>query len=133
MPPQIVAMLNGLAGIALFGVAFFAHSKLRLTRVGCVIALIAGLVTFGSPAGDWANKLAAASPWIPFLIVLGLGLVIVADVKGKKKGADKPALIAFYLVPVFFVAFLVALPTVFDDVGDGAEKIGDKMSSFAER
>ncbi|GAA0719696.1 hypothetical protein Drose_06000 [Dactylosporangium roseum] len=120
---QITAFLSTLSGLVLFGAAYYIHQKVRLTRTACVIAAAAGLLTYTSAIGTWVNSIAAkASILLVAAVVVGI-CVIVADVKGKKKGADRPALFAFFLVPLFLVAFISTLPNVLDQVGDSVDRV----------
>lgn len=122
------SLVTALFGLALFGAAWHIHTKYRLTRLACVIAVFAGLATYASPIGIWVNDVLGNAPLILFLAVLIAIVVIVADIKGKKKGADKPALVAFFLVPLFLIGGLAALPSVLNMVGNGAERIGDRAT-----
>ena len=120
-----------LAGFVFFGVAVFAHRK-RLTRFACVLAAIAGFMTYAAAIGTAINDFAAR---FPVLLVAGVAvglIVIVVDIRGKRKGADKPALFAFYLVPIFLVAFITSLPKVLADAGDGLRKTGEQITSQME-
>lgn len=130
---QITHLLQMLSGVIMFGAAYYIHQKVRLTRTACVIASGAGFLTYTSELGGWINGVAVkASIVLVALVAVGI-CVIVADVKGKKKGADRPALFAFFLVPLFLAAFLAALPQVLQDTGKGAGKVGDRVSQQTAR
>jgi len=125
----LIAWAAGAGGLLVFGVAWFFHGKLKLTRAACILAAIGGFMTYGAGVGSWVDEIAAKVAIVAFILTLGGIGVIIADIKGKKKGADKPALVAFFLVPVFFVSFLFSLPTVFHQLGDGFGKVGDKVTT----
>jgi peptidoglycan/LPS O-acetylase OafA/YrhL len=116
--------LATLGGLLVFGAAYYIHQKVRLTRFACVLAVVAGFMTYNSAIGGYLNRYAAQVAIFTFCaVIIGIA-VIVADIKGKRKGADRPALFAFFLVPIFFVAFLASLPTVADQFGDGVQQTG---------
>ncbi len=121
------SIMDASVGLLLFVVAWFAHRK-KMTRFACIVAFIGGLATYFSPVGGWLNSLASRWPWLVFTAVAVCVIVIVADIKGKRKGADKPALFSFFLVPIFFVAFCAAIPTMLAPVGAGLDRIGDELS-----
>lgn len=126
----LLDIFEAMFGLAMFGLAWWVHDKHKsMSRLACIIALVAGLVTYGGPVGTWANNwLGGQAPLILFLLVLFGVIVIVADVKGKKKGADKPALVAFFLVPLFFIGGLASLDEVGGMIGGSIEDIGDKAT-----
>ncbi|MER7280452.1 hypothetical protein ABT369_39045 [Dactylosporangium sp. NPDC000244] len=130
---QITHILQMLGGLVLFGAAYYIHQKVRLTRTACVVAFGAGLLTYNSEIGGWVNGVAVKVSIVLFAAVLVGIAVIVADIKGKKKGADRPALFAFYLVPIFFAAFLATLPGVLSGVGGGAGKVGNHVQRQSVR
>lgn len=121
-------MLAALGGLVVFGGAYYIHQRVRLTRTACVLAAVGGFITYAGALGSWVNQYASKLGVICAVgVVVGL-CVIVADVKGKKKGADRPALFAFFLVPIFLVAGLTALSTqVAPSLRHGVEKTGTQM------
>jgi hypothetical protein len=122
-------IIGALFGFALFGAAWHIHSKYRMTRLASLISAAAGFIAYVGPAGVWLNNWLGQAPLLLFLgVLIGL-VVIVADIKGKRKGADKPALVAFFLVPLFFIGFLAALPAVGGMLGDGLEKAGENATT----
>jgi hypothetical protein len=125
---QILGFLSGLGGLVVFAGAYYVHQKVRLTRVACVVAAIGGFMLYASATGQWLNRYAAQTAIIAVVAVFIGICVIVADIKGKKKGADRPALFAFFLVPVFIVSFFAALPTVIQQAGNGVERVTNNMS-----
>ena len=134
MTSQLAGWLSALSGLILFGAAYYIHQRVRLTRTACVIAAAAGFLTYGAAIGGWANRMASQFWWVLVAGMLKMGIcIIVADIKGKKKGADRPALFAFFLVPVFLAAFLAALPTVLRQVGDNVQRVGNNVSSSVGR
>ncbi len=129
----VTAWLSTLGGPIVFAGAWYIHQKVRLTRTACILAFVGGLMTYAAAIGTRVNEY-AAKLGILLVVAVFVGIcVIVADVKGKKKGADKPALIAFFLVPLFFVAFLSSLPAVGEQFGDGLEKAGDNVQQQTAR
>jgi hypothetical protein len=123
----ISSFLSTLGGFVVFAGAYYVHQKVRLTRTACIVAAIGGFMTYNTSTGTWLNGYAKQVLLIAGVLVFVGICVIIADVKGKKKGADRPALFAFFLVPVFFVAFLAALPTVLSQAGGGVSKTGDQV------
>lgn len=123
----ILGMLSALGGLLVFAAAYYIHQKIRMTRFACVLAAAGGFMLYATAIGSWLNQYARQAVLISFLAVLVGICVIVADVKGKRKGADKPALIAFFLVPVFLVSFLSALPAVMQQAGDGVRQVTNNM------
>lgn len=102
-------ILSALGGLIVFAGAYYVHQRVRLTRTACVAAAIGGFITVAGSLGDWANQY-ARQLGIACAVGVFIGVcIIVADIKGKKKGADRPALFAFFFVPIFFVAGLTAL------------------------
>lgn len=127
-------MLGGwaaaLGGLLVFGAAYYIHQKLRLTRFACFVAVAGGLMVYNGQLGALVNQYAAELAIGLFCGMLILVAVIVADVKGKKKGADRPALFAYFLVPIFLVAFLSTLPAVLDQVSGGVQKTGTQLQQM---
>lgn len=121
-------LLNIVGGLVVFAGAYYVHQKVRLTRAACVMATIGGFVTYGGVIGSWANKY-AAQLGIVCAVGVAVGIaVIVADVRGKKKGADRPALFAFFLVPIFLASGLAAMSSVVaPNLQDGVQKTGTQM------
>jgi glucose uptake protein GlcU len=116
------SLLAAVGGLIVFAGAYYVHQKVRLTRTACVMALIGGLITSAGVLGHWANQY-AKQLGIICLVGVAVGIcVIVADVKGKKKGADRPALYSFFLVPIFLVSGLAALPTLTADLRHGVQQ-----------
>jgi succinate dehydrogenase hydrophobic anchor subunit len=113
--------------VLVFAAAYYIHQKVRMTRFACVVAAGGGFMMYATAIGAWLNQYATQVTLVSFLAVLVGICVIVADVKGKRKGADKPALIAFFLVPVFLVSFLAALPVVVQQAGAGLQKVSSNM------
>lgn len=127
MIEMLTSLLTGLGGLIVFGAAYYVHQKVKLTRTACVLAAIAGFVTLAGGIGDWANRYASQLGIIAVAgVVVGI-CVIVADIKGKKKGADRPALFAFFLVPIFFLSGLAALPALTSDLRDGVRETTSNM------
>ncbi len=123
-------ILAAVSGLIVFGGAYYVHQKVRLTRTACVMALVGGLITATGVIGDWANRYAAQLGIIA-LVAVAVGIcVIVADVKGKKKGADKPALFSFFLVPIFLVSGLAALPALTADLRQGVQQTTSNMQKI---
>jgi hypothetical protein len=121
-------LLGTVGGLIVFAGAYYVHQKVRLTRTACVMATVAGFVTYSGVIGSWANQYARQiGVFSAVAVVVGI-CVIVADIKGKKKGADRPALFAFFLVPIFLVSGLVAVSTVVAPaLQRGVEKTGTQM------
>lgn len=101
-------MLAAVGGLLVFAGAYYVHQRVRLTRTACVAAAIGGFITYSGVIGSWANKYAQQIGIIAAVGVFIWTCVIIADVKGKKKGADRPALFAFFFLPIFLVTGLVA-------------------------
>ena len=97
-------MLAAIGGLIVFAGAWYIHQKVRLTRTACIMAAVGGFITYSGVVGSWANQYASQLGVICAVGVFVGICVIVADIKGKKKGADKPALIAFFLVPIFLAS-----------------------------
>lgn len=125
--------LPTLGGLLVFGAAYYIHQKVRLTRFACVLALLAGFMVYNGQIGSLVNRYAAQVAIITFCaVIIGIA-VIVADVKGKRKGADRPALFAFFAVPVFLVSFLAAAPAVLSQSSEGIQKVGNNVQQQADR
>lgn len=121
-------MLAAIGGLIVFAGAYYIHQKVRLTRTACVVAAIGGFITYAGVIGSWANQYASQIGIIAAVGVFVGICIIVADVKGKKKGADRPALFAFFLVPIFAVSGLVAISTIVaPSLQNGVEKTGTQM------
>jgi len=133
MSHQIGAWLATLGGLPLFGAAYWIHQRLRLSRFACVLAALAGFMTYAAVIGSWVNGIAAQVGIVAAIGVIVLGAVIVADVKGKKKGADRPALFAFFLLPIFLVAGLTAMPALFQQASSGFQKSTTNISTQVGR
>ncbi len=129
----VLGWLATLGGLLVFAAAYYIHQKVRLTRFACVLAVVAGFMTYNSGVGGWANRWAAQVAVVTFCAVIVGIAVIVADIKGKRKGADRPALFAFFLVPIFLVAFLSSVPSVLDQFGDGLRQTGDGVQQMGSR
>jgi hypothetical protein len=126
-------LINPVFGVLLFAAAWYIHTKYARTRFATVIALLAGLITYNSPIGAWLNDfLGKNAPLLLFIGGLILSVIIFVDIKGKKKGADKPALTAFYLLPIFVVGFIASLPAVFGMGADSAVEIGERAKTQIE-
>ena len=130
-----MGVLNGwlslLTGLVLFGGAYYIHQRVRLTRFACVLALLAGFIVYNGQLGGIVNRYAAQAAVLLFVgVTIGIA-VIVADIKGKKKGADRPALFAFFLVPIFLVAFLSTLPSILGQASSGVEKVGNNVQQMS--
>ena len=125
---MLSSIFSALGGLVVFAGAYYIHQKVRLTRFACLMAAVGGLITYAGPAGSWLNQF-AAQLGIACAVGVVIGIcVIVADVKGKKKGADRPALFAFFLVPIFLASGLVSLSTVVaPDLRDGVDKTTNNM------
>lgn len=119
---SILGVLSALGGFIMFGGAYYVHQKVRLTRTACIMAAAGGFMTYATATGAFLNRYAAQMTIVSFVAVAVGICVIVADIKGKKKGADRPALFSFFLVPVFIVAFFAGLPTVIQQTGNGIQK-----------
>lgn len=102
------SFLAAVGGLVVFAGAYYVHQRVRLTRTACIAAMVGGFITYAGVIGSWANKYAAQVGVIAAVGVFVWICVIVADVKGKKKGADRPALFAFFFLPIFLVSGLVA-------------------------
>ncbi len=123
-------VLAAVSGLIMFAGAYYVHQKVRLTRTACIMALVGGLMTAAGVIGDWANRYAAQLGIIA-LVGVAVGIcVIVADVKGKKKGADRPALFSFFLVPIFLVSGLAALPSMTADLRQGVQQTTTNMQKI---
>ncbi len=119
---HVLAWLSTLGGLVIFAAAYYIHQKVRLTRTACILATVGGFMTYTSAIGSWVNGFAVQTGVIAAAgVVVGV-CIIVADIKGKKKGADRPALFAFFLVPIFLVAGVLALPAVIEQAGAGVGK-----------
>lgn len=129
----IQAIVGAIFGFLLFGAAWHIHSTYRMTRVASLLAAAAGFIAYVGPAGVWLNRFLGQAPLLLFLGVLVGIVVIIADIKGKRKGADKPALVAFFLVPLFFIGGLAALPAVGNMLGDGLQKAGNNATTQLSR
>lgn len=126
----ITNLLAAAGGLVIFAGAYYVHQKVRLTRTACVAALVGGFVTYGGVIGSWMNRFAVAAG-VACAVGVFIGVcVIVADVKGKKKGADRPALFAFFLVPIFLFAGLTCLTVVTADFRDGLQKTTSNMQNM---
>lgn len=123
----IFGMLSALGGLLVFAGAYYVHQKVRLTRTACVAAAVGGFMMYSTAIGSWLNQYARQAAVVSVVAVFVGICVIVADIKGKKKGADKPALFAFFLVPIFIVSFLAALPQVLDKAGDSFRQVTNNM------
>lgn len=125
----ILGFLSAIGGLIVFAGAWHIHQKTRLTRAACIMAAIGGFMTYETVIGTWLNRYAVQVGVIAAVaVVIGI-CVIVADIKGKKKGADKPALVAFFLVPIFLVAGLSAVPPLVTQAGNGLEKVSSNVST----
>lgn len=121
-------LLAAVGGLIVFAGAYYVHQKVRLTRTACVAATVGGFITYSGIIGSWANRYATQIGILCAVAVFVGVCVIIADVKGKKKGADRPALFAFFLVPIFLVSGLVALSTVVAPaLRNGVEKTSTEM------
>jgi len=116
------SLLAAVGGLVVFAGAYYVHQRVRLTRTACVMALIGGLITAAGVIGDWANRYAAQLGIIALVGVFVGICVIVSDIKGKKRGADRPALYSFFLVPVFLVSGVAALPALTSDLRQGVQQ-----------
>ena len=120
-------VLTAIGGLLVFGGAYYVHQKVRLTRTACVAAAAGGFITYAGAIGGWVNRY-ASQLGVVCAVGVFVGLcVIVADVKGKKKGADRPALFAFFLVPIFLMSGLVALSSLAQQAGHGVQKTTSNM------
>jgi hypothetical protein len=127
MIDMLSGLLAAIGGLIVFAGAYYIHQKVRLTRFACVMATVGGFVTLAGGIGDFANRYAAQLGVITLVgVVVGI-CVIVADIKGKKKGADGPALFAFFLVPIFLMAGLAALPPLTADLRQGVQQTTTNM------
>jgi hypothetical protein len=125
---MLSGMLAAVGGLIVFAGAYYVHQKVRLTRTACVAAAVGGFITYSGIIGSWANQYAQQVGIISAVGVFVGVCVIVADIKGKKKGADRPALFAFFFVPIFFVSGLVALSTIVaPSLQNGVEKTTTNM------
>jgi hypothetical protein len=115
-------LLTAVAGLVVFGGAYYIHQKVRLTRTACIAAAVGGFITYAGVIGSWANRYASQLGVVCAVGVFVGICVIVADIKGKKKGADRPALFAFFLVPIFLMSGLVALASVTKEFSEGVKK-----------
>jgi hypothetical protein len=106
------SLLAAVGGLVVFAAAYYVHQKVRLTRTACVAAAVGGFITYSGVIGSWANRYASQVAVVTAVGVFIWICVIVADVKGKKKGADRPALFAFFFLPIFLVSGLVAASTL---------------------
>jgi hypothetical protein len=127
----MIDMLSGLlaavGGLIVFAAAYYVHQKVRMTRTACVAAMVGGFITVAGALGDWVNQY-AQELGIAAVAGVFIGIcIIVADIKGKRKGADRPALFAFFFVPVFFVAGLSSLVTVTEPLRDGVRETTTNM------
>jgi drug/metabolite transporter (DMT)-like permease len=127
MLDMLSSLLAAVGGLIVFAGAYYIHQKVRLTRFACVMAAVGGFVTLAGGLGGWVNRYAAQLGIIAVVgVIVGIA-IIVADVKGKKKGADRPALFAFFLVPIFFLSGLAALPALTSDLQDGVRETTTNM------
>ncbi len=127
MIDMLSGLLAALGGLIVFAGAYYIHQKVRLTRTACVLAAAAGFVTLAGGIGDFAFRYATQLGVITVVgVIVGIA-IIVADIKGKKKGADRPALFAFFLVPIFLMAGLAALPALTADLRQGVQETTSKM------
>ena len=127
MIDMLSSFFAAIGGLIVFAGAYYVHQKVRLTRTACVAAAVGGFITYSGVVGSWVNTY-AKQVGIVCAVAVFVGLcVIVADVKGKKKGADRPALFAFFLVPIFLVSGLSAATSLSQDFRHGVEKTGTQM------
>lgn len=129
----IASFLVTFSGLIVFAGAYYIHQRVRQTRFACIVAMLGGLMTLASAIGPWVNQYARA---VAILAAVGelVGIaVIVADVKGKKKGADRPALFAFFLVPIFFGTFLATMPTLLTQAGNGLKQVSSSVQTHTGR
>jgi drug/metabolite transporter (DMT)-like permease len=127
MIAMLSSLLAAVGGLIVFAGAYYIHQKVRLTRFACILAAAGGFVTLAGGLGDYANRYAAQLGILTLVgVIVGIA-IIVADVKGKKKGADRPALFAFFLVPIFLMAGLAALPTLTADMRQGVQETTTRM------
>ncbi|WP_250029847.1 hypothetical protein [Paractinoplanes maris] len=128
MLDMLSSLLAAVGGLIVFAAAWYVHQKVRMTRTACIAAMVGGFITYAGIIGSWANEYAKQVGIVCAAGVFVLVCIIIADIKGKKKGADKPALIAFFLVPIFFVSGLVALSTVIaPSLRNGVDKTTSNM------
>jgi hypothetical protein len=121
-------LFAAVGGLVVFAGAYYVHQKVRLTRTACVAAAVGGFITYAGVLGSWANQYAKQVGIVCAVGVFVGVCVIIADIKGKKKGADRPALFAFFLVPIFLASGLVAMSTVIaPNLQHGVEKTGTQM------
>ena len=125
---SILGILSAFAGFIVFGGAYYIHQRVRMTRFACVMAAAGGFMTYGTATGQFLNRYAATAGVICGVAVLVGVAIIIADVKGKKKGADKPALFAFFLVPIFVVAGLTAVSGMVSQTTGGLQSVTSNMS-----
>jgi hypothetical protein len=130
MLDMLSSLLAAVGGLIVFAGAYYVHQRVRLTRTACVAAAVGGFITYAGIIGSWANQYASQVGVVCAVGVFVGVCVIVADIKGKKKGADRPALFAFFLVPIFFVSGLVALSTI---VAPSLQQGVDKTSTNMQR
>ena len=120
-------LFAAIGGLVVFGGAYYIHQKVRLTRFACIMATAGGFVTLAGGIGDFATRYASQLGIVTLVgVIVGIA-VIVADIKGKKKGADRPALFAFFLVPIFAMAGLAALPALTADLRQGIQQTTSNM------
>ena len=125
---MLSGMLAAVAGLIVFAGAYYVHQKVRLTRTACVFAAIGGFITYAGVIGSWVNRY-ATQVGILCAVLVAVGIcVIVADIRGKKKGADRPALFAFFFVPIFLVSGLMAVTSIVAPLlRDGVQKTTTQM------
>ncbi|AEV86847.1 hypothetical protein ACWT_5829 [Actinoplanes sp. SE50] len=124
------SLLATVGGLIVFAGAWYIHQKVRLTRTACVMAAVGGFVTYSGVVGSWANQYARQLGIVCAVAVFVGVCIIVADIKGKKKGADRPALIAFFLVPIFLASGIGVLPTITKGLRDGVQKNTTQMQKM---
>jgi hypothetical protein len=122
------SLLAAVGGLIVFAGAYYVHQRVRLTRTACIAAAVGGFITYAGIIGSWANQYAKQISIVCAVGVFVGVCVIVADIKGKKKGADRPALFAFFLVPIFLASGLAAMSTVVAPaLHDGVQKTSTQM------
>ena len=130
MIQMLSGILSTIAGLVVFAGAYYTHQKVRLTRTACVMAMIGGFITLAGAIGSWVNQYAVQ---LGVICAVGVAVgifIIVADIKGKKKGADRPALFAFFLVPIFFVSGIAAVGSLTKDLREGVQKNATQMQKL---
>lgn len=95
---------------------------------GTILAFISGLALLVTVVGSWMLHLgnAIGAFAVAALIACILTLIIDWGIDGKP---DKPAFWASFALAFLLVLAVAQLPSVGDQIGDGAQKVGDQMSS----